>query len=414
MASTFVEHELPSGLRVICEVMPRVRSAAAALLCRTGARDERPPEHGVSHFLEHMCFKGTPTRSSLEINVRFDELGAIYNAFTGKEHTVYYGWVPAPRISAQIELLADMMRPSLPRDDFEMERKVILEEIAMNDDSFDHIVWNCVHENVFGTHVLAHEILGEKETIANLPHEALLDYHRRRYAPNNLCLLAAGAVEPEEIFAAAGRYCGEWPAQRNGASQADIIPAVVPSGVRSLKLERFKQQSVVLVYPGVAHNHPTSESVEAFTSLFGGHNSRCYWNIVQKGICTEAGAAWVSYRDCGLLVLFADGEPERCEEMLAALRREAEDVMRGGFRAEEVQRVKNQRRTTLALEAESPRTRVMQLVDDLETRGYVQTPDARTAAVEAVTTETIAEYLATYPITGQGLLLVCGPRAWPN
>src|SRR5512140_1872032 len=96
--SLFAEHELPNGLRVVCEVVPRVRSAAAAFLARTGARDETSPEHGVSHFLEHMCFKGTPKRSSIEINVRFDELGAIYNAFTGKEHTVYYGWVPAGRL----------------------------------------------------------------------------------------------------------------------------------------------------------------------------------------------------------------------------------------------------------------------------------------------------------------------------
>ncbi|MEW6252835.1 MAG: pitrilysin family protein [Planctomycetota bacterium] len=411
MQSNFVEHVLPGGLRVVCEVVPRVRSAAAAFLVRTGARDEAPPEHGVSHFLEHMCFKGTPTRNSLEINIRFDELGAIYNAFTGKEHTVYYGWVPAGRLEEQIELLADMLRPSLPAADFEVERKVILEEIAMKDDSFEHAVWNFVHTVLFGAHSLGHEILGEKETIAELPHASLRDYHRRRYAANNVCLVAAGALEPEAVFAAAGRYCGTWTASRDGAIRAQ--PPAFPTGVHKLKLDRFKQQSVALLYPGIPHGHPLEESVEAFQALFGGHNSRCYWNIVQKGICTEAGAAWVAYGDCGVLAVFADGEPERCEEMLAALREQTREVSEQGFRPDEIQRVRNQRRTQLALETESPRTRVMQLVDDLETHGGPRTAESRMAAVEAVSERTVADYLTQYPISGEGVLISCGPRDWP-
>lgn len=412
MSSKFVEHQLPTGLRVVCEAMPRVRSAAAGFFVRTGARHEFPGQHGLSHFLEHMCFKGTPTRTWHDINVRFDELGSIYNAYTGKEHTVYYGWVPAPRLSEQIELLADILRPALPADEFETERKVILEEIAMNDDSFERQVWNFVHETAFGHHPLGHEILGEKKTIAGLPHETLVHYHRQRYAPGNMCLLAAGAIEPEEVFAAAGRYCGHWTRQRDGEVPSNDPPPL-PAGVRHLKLERFKQQGLVLLYPSVSHSHADEESIEAFTALFGGGNSRCYWNIVQKGVCTQAGAVWIAYGDCGLLALYADGEPERCEQMLAALRAQAHEVSAGGFRPDEVQRVKNQRRTHLSLEAENPRTRLMQLVDDIETRGYVRTAEARLAAVETVSVRSIAAYLERYPITGDGLLLSCGPREWP-
>ncbi len=413
MPSIFVEHELPNGLRVSCEVMPRVQSAAAAFLVRTGARDEQPREHGVSHFLEHMCFKGTATRSSQEINIRFDELGAIYNAYTGKEHTVYYGWVPARRIEEQIELLADMMRPALPPADFETERHVILEEIAMGDDSFDRLVWNFVHAVAFGEHPLAHEVLGEKETIAGLPRERMLQYHDRRYAAENLHLVAAGAIDPQAVFAAAGRYCGGW---ARGGRDGRLRPPLpnLPTGVRRLKLERFKQQSVVLLFPAVPRGHADEENLEALTAIFGGHNSRCYWNIVQKGICTDAGALWIAYEDCGLLALYADGEPERCAEMLTALRAEAQTLSEGGVGTDEVQRVKNQRRTHLALESECPRTRVMQLVDDLETHGTLRTAEARLAAVEAVTPESIASYLRRYPISGGGLLISSGPRDWPE
>jgi predicted Zn-dependent peptidase len=412
MPSSFVEHQLPSGLRVVCEVMPRVRSAAAGFLVRTGARHESPGQHGVSHFLEHMCFKGTARRSSREINVRFDELGSIYNAFTGKEHTVYYGWVPAARLGDQIELLADLVRPSLPPADFETERHVILEEIAMNDDNFDRLVWNFAHEVVFGPHPLAHEILGDKDTIRGLSHQALADYHQRRYAADNLYLLVTGAVEPEAVFAAAGRYCGDWSRRTDGAGPQEPL-APLPTGVRKLRLDRFKQQSLLLLYPSIARGEPEEETVEAFCTLFGGHNSRCYWNIVQKGICTDAGAVWIAYQDCGVLALFADGEPERCEQMLVALREQAREVSRNGFRPDEVQRVKNQRRTQLALEAENPHTRLMQLVYDLETHGRVRTPEARLAAVEAINETTLADYLERFPIAGDGLLLSCGPRDWP-
>ncbi len=127
METPFHTHELDNGLRVVIEVMPHVRSAAAGFLSRTGSRDETPELAGVSHFLEHMCFKGTPNRTWEQINVEFDEMGSSYNAFTSKRRTFYYGWVPQGDIDRQIELLADMMQSIMPPEDFEMEKNVILD-----------------------------------------------------------------------------------------------------------------------------------------------------------------------------------------------------------------------------------------------------------------------------------------------
>jgi predicted Zn-dependent peptidase len=182
--------------------------------------------------------------------------------------------------------------------------------------------------------------------------------------------------------------------------------------MRTHRLEQFKQQMVIEVFPSVPHDSDESENIEAFSALFGGVNSRCYWNIVQKGVCSQAGAAWLSYGDCGVMALYADGEPDQAQAMLAALREQAREVSEKGFRRDELQRVKNRRRTHLALEAESPKTRLMQLLDDLETRGCPRSADARLAAVEAVSEQSIADYLRRYPITGEGLLLSCGPRDW--
>lgn len=406
-----VTHTLANGLRIHCEVMPRVRSSAIGFLAAAGSRDETPPQHGVSHFLEHMCFKGTRKRDWRDITVRFDELGSIYNAFTGKEHTMYYGWTPSGRAEEQLELLADMMRPALPPDEFETERKVILEEIAMSGDSFDHHVWNYLHETVFGQHPLAHEILGERETIADMPRQIMVDYHAQMYAPNNLWLVATGAVDPDALFKAAERYCGDWAPSANGRPKFPPPPAPRP-GVASQKLDQFQQQTVAVLYPSVASTHEDSDTLDAFCAIFGGSNSRCYWNIVQEGVCASAGAAWLNYLDSGMMALYADGEPEQCEAMLTALRNEARKIIDGGVTADEIQRVKNQQRTRFALEGESPRTRLMQIVDDLETIGRSRSVEERLAAVDAVSDATIRRHFEQHPITGPGLTLTVGPREW--
>lgn len=413
MQSNFHEHTLPNGLRVVCEVLPRVTSAAAGILVRTGSRHEVPELHGVSHYLEHMCFKGSARRSCRELNVRFDELGSIYNAFTGKEHTVYYGWLPAERIDDQIELLADLVQPILDPGEYETERNVILEEIAMGDDSFERHLSNFLHRVVFADGPLAHEILGEKETIAALPRDAMARYLRARYVPRHMTLVVSGAIDPDAIFAAAERYCGAWRDGGNGLPLPDSSPPLTLRGRACEVLPQFGQQAVIEVFPALPHGCVEEETIEAFTGLFGGANSRCYWNIVQKGICLHAGAAWIAYEDCGVMALYAEGEPQRCEEMLAALRTQAAEVVAGGFRPDEVQRIRNQRRTQLALEGENPRTRLMQVIDDIETRGRPRPRADRMAAVEAVSAESIAEYLRRFPITGDGLLLSIGPRAWP-
>lgn len=408
----FVEHRLPNGLQVVCEQMPQVTSAALAFYVKTGSRHEHPHERGVSHFLEHMCFKGSRSRTWYDINVRFDELGSLYNAFTSKEQTVYYGWLPAKNTAPQLELLADLLRPVLPPDEFEVERKVILEEIAMSGDSFDHQVFDFLHRVCFADHPLAHEILGEHDQIANLPRETMQAYLEERYGARNVVLVAAGAVEPQTLFVDAGRLCGPWQPGGNGRAFPD--PPPLPTGVHKKQLPSFKQQSVVLLYPAPAPGGPWDETLEVFAALFGGSNSRCYWNIVQKGIATQAGAIWLNYNGYGMLAFYADGEPQQAERMLAALRHEIKHVSVDGFSATEVDRVKNRLRTQLAAESESPRTRLMQIIDDLDTLGAVRTAEARLAALRAVTPARLKRLLDTHPITGDGLLLSVGPRDWPD
>jgi predicted Zn-dependent peptidase len=404
-------HTLDNGLRVVIEQMPHVRSAAAGFLVLTGARDETRELAGVSHFLEHMVFKGTEKRHWREITLTFDRMGSTYNAYTSEDRTMYYGWVRKDDVVDQIELLADMLRPALPPDELDMERKVILEEIAMSKDNLEHLAFDFLQEKVFAGHPLAWPILGYEETVGSMRREQMWDYFQRRYTPDNMMLVVAGHVEPERIIEAAERFCGSW--RRSSHGHVRVAPKI-HRGADALQVDRFKQQVAALTFPSVGAADPLAETASAIATILGGDNSRIFWNIVQKGLSPRAGAAHLSYSDCGLMMLFGTCPPERVPSFVEALRKEAERFVREGVEPHEVTRVKTRRRTSLAIESEAPYYRLTQLMDDMEYRGRPRTVDEMLSEVDAVSDETIREYLRRYPIHEGGHLASVGPRLWPE
>lgn len=412
MDSRFVTQTLSNGLQVVIEVMPTVKSAACGFMTRTGSRDETPPMAGVSHFLEHMCFKGTATRTAEQINVAFDEMGAFYNAYTSKERTFYYGWVPRDEMKSQLALLADMMQPALPPDDFDTEKNVVLEEIAMSNDQIGHVAFDFLHEQVLPGHGVSWPVLGYSKTVGDLSRDQMDAYRRARYAPDNLLLIVAGNVDPEDILAETRRLTADWtPA---GPPPARTVPAFIP-GKSTKQMERFNQQEIALVYPSAGVTHPLDETAEAAVSILGGGNSRIYWNVVQEGISSRAGAWRMDYHDFGLLILTGVCDPENCERLVDALRAEAQTLLTEGPKPHELQRVKNKRRTSLAVESEAPYYRLNQLIDDVDHFGEPRTVEQRLAAVDAVTAETVRAYFSEFPIDlANEHLISVGPRDWPG
>lgn len=410
-SSPFEETRLSNGLRIVMEAMPTVRSAAAGFLANTGARDETPELAGVSHFLEHMCFKGTPKRTWHEITVDFDEMGSHYNAFTSKERTFYYGWVPAREIHGQIELLADMMRSSLPSDEFDVEKGVILEEIAMGKDSIEHVAWDLIHEHIYSGHSLSRPVLGTEESIKALTRDRMAAYFQERYSPSNLVLIVVGNIDPREVVATAERICGDWPVVETSIRQE--TPGFHGGRVVE-QADRFSQQAVGLIYPGPAAGHADCETARALASILGGGNSRFYWNIVQTGLAPHAGVYWLGYIDCGMMMLDGLCMPDKAEEFAAAMRQQAEEITREGVATEELERVKNKRRTSLAVEAEAAYHRLVQVAEDLCDYGRPRTVAERLADVESVTVQRISEYLSDWPIIDEGVFLGLGPRRWPE
>jgi len=242
--------------------------------------------------------------------------------------------------------------------------------------------------------------------------EQMEGYFRRRYAPDNLMLIVAGKVEPGQVLESARRYCGAWkPMAEDGwRRQAPAMRA----GTAVQVLERFHQQAVLLAFPSVSGTDPLDETAEAAAAILGGVNSRFYWNIMQEGLSPRAGVFRDEYTDTGVTALFGLCEPENCEKLLAAMRHEAAELTENGVEPKEVQRVKNLRRTSLAIESEAPFYRLGQIADDLEYVGAPRPAEERLAAVNAVSEASIGEYLRRFPITGEGFLVSVGPRQWPD
>ncbi len=411
MNNPYTVHTLDNGLRIVIERMPHVCSAAAGFLVRTGARDDSASLAGVSHFLEHMMFKGTSKRSWREITIDFDRMGSPYNAFTSEDRTIYYGWVRRADIKKQIELLADMMRSKIPPEEFETEKKVVLEEIAMSKDSLDHVAFDFLQEKVFADHPLGWPILGYEESVRAMSRDDMWDYFQKAYGPDNLILVVAGSVEPAEVIDAAETYCGAWPATKSGRKRT---APEMRRGTDRLQIERFNQQVVALTFPSVSACDERSETAATATAILGGENSRFFWNIVQKGMAPRAGVYHMDFTDCGAMILFATCQPENVGRVLDAMRSEASAICQGPVTDQEIERVKNRHRTSLAIESEVPYHRLMHLMDDMEYHGEPRTVDQMLAEIDAVSTESIHDYFAAFPINNGGHLTSVGPRRWPE
>src|SRR5215475_2921590 len=209
----FRQHKLPNGLEIVAETNGEAHSMSVAFLVRTGSRDETDEEAGVSHFLEHMCFKGTPRRSADDVNREFDEIGAHYNAFTSEECTAYYASVLPEYQEASVDILADIMRPSLRPEDFEMEKKVILEEIQMYLDQPPFGMDDRIKQLHMGQHPLAKSILGTSESVGGLTPAQMRNYFESRYGSENVFVAAAGKVDFNALVEQVAKRCGDWKPQ---------------------------------------------------------------------------------------------------------------------------------------------------------------------------------------------------------
>lgn len=243
----FREAELRNGLRVIAEVVPGARSVALGYFVKTGARDETKEESGVSHFLEHMVFKGPEDMDALAVNRAFDRMGAQYNAFTSEEATVYYGAVLPEFAYDLLGLFAKLLRPALREEDFQTEKLVILEEIARYQDRPGFMAYEWARARFFQGHPLGNSVLGTRESITALTREGMAAYHRRRYLPKNMVLAATGRVDFDRLLAEAERLTEAWP---EGEAERAYPPLTPAFGVEERPYEKARALYLVALFPG--------------------------------------------------------------------------------------------------------------------------------------------------------------------
>jgi len=354
---TFKQTTLENGLTVIAEINPEAKSVALGYFCKTGSRDETPEISGVSHFLEHMLFKGTDKRDSLEVNLEFDQMGAQYNAFTSEENTVYYGAVLpefAPRL---LELWTDLMRPALRQQDFDTEKKVILEEIALYEDRPNVMLFDWGRARYFAGHPLGNSVLGTTQSISALTRDQMAAYQAQRYVPGNLVLVLAGKVDWERTLAQVAELTASWARGQANRAYPALNPAV---GELREPYPKATQTYLAVFAPGVSAQDPRRYAAHILANILGEEgNSRLHWALSDKGLVESVGAGIDEADRAGVYYIFAQTDPAHEETVKAVLHEELKRLEREGVRQEELERAKNKLATALVFAGETPMQRLM-------------------------------------------------------
>lgn len=402
----FHHHRLPNGLEIVAETNDDAHSMGVAFMVRTGSRDESGELAGVSHFLEHMCFKGTPRRSADDVNREFDELGAHYNAFTSEECTAYYAAVLPEYLEGCVDLLADILRPSLRPDDFNLEKKVILEEIQMYLDQPPFGMDDRIKELHLSGHPLAKSVLGTCDSITALSPEQMRGYFTQRYAADNVFVAAAGKVDFDALVAQVAARCGDW--QPQGARRE------TPSLSSKTRFEVVHRPTATQEYVLQIADAPSSEDDDRYaakllaTIIGDDTGSRMFWELTDTGLAESANLGHYEYQGLGMYYTWLSCEPDRVEKNLKRLDALYRDADAWGVTAEELQQAKNKVKARVVLGSERPQNRLFNVGGNwLQRREYRSVADDL-ASLNAVTVEQIDNVLRKFPLSRYSTITV-GP-----
>jgi predicted Zn-dependent peptidase len=404
---------LPGGLRVLTETMPGARSASVGVWVPVGSRDESLAVAGASHFLEHLLFKGTDTRSALDIATAMDAVGGEFNAFTEKEHTCYYATVLDRDLSLAIDIVTDVvLNATVTAQDIDVERSVVLEEIAMRDDDPADLVHDEFAMALFGDEPLGRPILGTVASIGGLSRRQVAGYYRRRYRADGMVVAVAGNVEHAAVVrkvraAFAGRLEGpaEPAAPRRG--RAIVRPPRQPVRVVGADTE---QANVVVGMRAVSRHDDRRWALGVLSSaLGGGMSSRLFQGIrEERGLAYSVYTFASSYADTGLFGVYAGCQPGKADEVLELIRKELDDVAAGGITEAEVQRGKGQMCGGIVLGLEDSTSRMTRVGKSELVYGDVLGVDDLIARVDSVTRDDVVD-VAGYLLHQPRCLTVVGP-----
>ncbi len=355
----FRQTTLKNGLMILAELNGDAASMATGFFVRTGSRDETPEIAGVSHFLEHMMFKGTEKRSAFDINRELDDLGATYNASTSEENTFYYAAVLPEHQDELVDLLCDMLRPKLASEDFDMEKGVIIDEIARYEDLPHFKTFEKTMATYFHGHPLGNNVLGSNESIRGLKIEQMLEYFQQRYSPGNMVLVATGNLDFDRFVEMVTERCEHWQAFDVGR---ELLPAPGRTDTVVVADPNVVRQHIGVMSPAPSLQDDLRYAAQiAATIIGGGPNSRLFYALVDPAIADMASMAFDGMDGVGGFLSYLSCDPGKGQEVMDIFRAELKKFMDEGPTENEMTATKNQLATSYTLGCEMPMGRLMSL-----------------------------------------------------
>jgi predicted Zn-dependent peptidase len=399
---------LPNGVRVVSETVPYVQSVSVGIWVGVGERDEDSPVLGITHFIEHMLFKGTARRSAREIADEIESRGGSLNAFTDKEYTCYYAKALAEHVDIVMDVLTDMMRNSLlDKEELGREKGVVLEEIKRYKDTPEEMVHDLFAQTLWNKHPLGRPVIGSARTVAKLERENLIEYMKTHYTPERIVVACSGSVPHKEIVDLAERHLGSISGRPFVAKR---LPPN-PSGQSKMVRKRTEQVHFCFGAQGFGQLHEARYPLTILDSVLGGNmSSRLFQEIREKrGLAYAIGSYTVSYMEGGLFAIYGGTSPDTFDQVLDLVRAEIENVKKNNLTQDEVNKAKTQIRGGLVLGLENMSSRMMRMGKSLLYFGRVIPLNEIMAKVNAVTHDDIDRVTQTLFGDSKMTLAAVGP-----
>ncbi|MEL6690500.1 MAG: pitrilysin family protein [Pseudomonadota bacterium] len=403
---TLQTHTLPNGFRIVTERMEGLKSASIGVWVNAGGRHERVEQNGIAHFLEHMAFKGTQKRTALQIAEAIEDVGGYINAYTSREMTAYYARVLEQDVPLALDVISDIvLNPNFEEREIEVERGVILQEIGQTLDTPDDVVFDWLQEEAYPDQPIGRSILGPSERVKSFSRDDLKTFVSEHYAPGQMILSAAGAVDHDALVKAAESIFGHLEAR----TASVITPAAFRGGSR-LENKSLEQVHFTLAFEGPNYRDPLIYTSQIFSTAFGGGmSSRLFQEVREKrGLCYTIFSQAGAYADTGLTTLYAGTSAEQVAELgqitMEELKRAADDMS-----AAEVARARAQMKAGMLMGLESPSNRAERLARMTAIWGRVPALDEVIQSIDSVTTGDIREFAGRMASEQRMAMAIYGP-----
>lgn len=402
----FKHRQLKNGLTIIGEVNPAAQSAAVGFFVRTGSRDETKEISGVSHFLEHMMFKGTETLSAQDVNEAFDRLGAKFNAFTSEENTVYYAAVLPEYLLAVSQLWMDLMRPTLRDDDFAIEKNVILEEIAMYKDMPQFEVMDQARSLHFAEDPCGNSVLGSVESIQAMTADQMRRYFQRRYAPNNMVLACCGQFDFDQLCRLAEQQCSAWGPMDSTRTLSTYEGTFQKRHLQNAALAR---QHICLLSPAVSMQDRRRYAASLLGSIIGDDTgSRFYWALTEPALAETAVMQCESMDGTGVFYSYLSCDPKNASKVMETVEKVFAELQENGISESELETARNKVLSAITLKCEQPMGRLVSLGFNWVYNQHYRSIETEVADIKSIQISDINELIKSL-VPGRFTQLSLGP-----